>query len=124
MRLSPGYLVLALLIFVVEVYIAVAVHDRFVRPHLGDALVVVLLYCLLAGLVPWSRPRLAAGVVLFAFVIECLQGLRVLDHLGLASHKLLRVVFGTDFDPYDLLAYVIAGVAVVAVEQARRPRRP
>ena len=118
MRLVPGYLLLALLIFLVEIYIAVAVHDRFIRPHGGDALVVVLIYCLMAGLVPWSRPRLAAGVVLFAFVIECLQGLRVLDRLGLGHHRLLRVVFGTDFDPYDLLAYAIAGVAIVAVEWA------
>lgn len=34
------------LLLLLEALIAVFVHDRFVRPYLGDVLVVVLLYCL------------------------------------------------------------------------------
>ncbi|HIB66328.1 MAG TPA: DUF2809 domain-containing protein, partial [Phycisphaerales bacterium] len=45
--MSPTYLVLTLLLLAVEVYIGLYVRDSFIRPFVGDMLVVVLLYCFL-----------------------------------------------------------------------------
>lgn len=123
MRLSPGYLAAAFLLLAVEVYIAVAVHDRFVRPHLGDALVVILLHCLVAGVVDWPRPRIALGALCFAFAVELGQALRLVERLRLQDHRILRVVIGTDFDPGDLLAYAGGAALVLAVEGLRARRR-
>lgn len=120
MRFSAGYLGLALLLLIVEIYIAVAVHDRFVRPHLGDALVVVLLYCLVAAFFDWPRRWIALGVFLFACAVEVGQALHLADRLHLSHNRVLRVMIGTDFDPGDLLAYLGGAVAVLVGERLRR----
>ena len=51
------------LLLLVEVLIAQYVHDRFVRPYLGDVLVILQLYCLGRGIGIRSR-WLAFGVTL------------------------------------------------------------
>lgn len=48
------------LLLLLEALIAVFVHDRFVRPYLGDVLAAVLLYCL-ARAVGGRAPAWAAG---------------------------------------------------------------
>ena len=40
------YFILSILLFIIEVLIALFAHDEFIRPYVGDLLVVVLLYCL------------------------------------------------------------------------------
>ncbi len=43
----PVYFTLTVILLVVEILIAVYVHDRFIRPYFGDVLVVILVYCFL-----------------------------------------------------------------------------
>ncbi|MCW5910752.1 MAG: DUF2809 domain-containing protein [Cyclobacteriaceae bacterium] len=42
---NRNYLVWSLAIFIAEVLIALFVHDSFIRPYVGDVLVVILIYC-------------------------------------------------------------------------------
>jgi uncharacterized membrane protein len=40
-RFHKTYFLLAVLLFVIELLIALYLHDRFIRPHVGDFLVVI-----------------------------------------------------------------------------------
>ena len=43
-RQRMGYLAAFVILFLIEAAIALWVHDRFIRPYIGDVLVVVLVY--------------------------------------------------------------------------------
>ena len=47
LQFDKYYFFAALLLFLVELVIALYVKDNFVRPYLGDLLVVILIYCCL-----------------------------------------------------------------------------
>lgn len=52
------YIISFLMIFCIEVLIALYVRDSFVRPYMGDALVVVLVYSFVRIFIPTGIPRL------------------------------------------------------------------
>ena len=57
------YALAALAVFALEVVIALFVNDAFVRPFVGDALAVILVYLGLRAATP-LRPRVALGAAL------------------------------------------------------------
>lgn len=94
----------------VEVMIALFVHDRFVRPYLGDVLAVVTVYCG-ARIVFVNKPRfLSVWVTALAFVVELLQLTDISEHVG----RVLAVILGSTFDVKDLLCYAIGGIIAAA----------
>lgn len=104
----------SLLLFGVLVFIALFVRDDFIRPFVGDVLVVVWLYYLISSL--WQcQPLKLAGVVYgIAFMVEISQYLHVLHWFGGESNTVLRVIFGATFDWMDLVAYLIGvGVCII-----------
>ena len=111
--------------FLLEVAIALFVHDRFVRPYLGDSLAVVLVYC---GIRTITRLGVGAATGLalaIAFAVELGQAMNYVDRLGLGHVRWARIVLGTGFDVHDLLAYTAGAAAIVLVERWRRdPRAP
>jgi hypothetical protein len=113
---NSRYFSLTVLFFSIEVLIALYVKDRFVRPYLGDVLVVILLYCFLKSFFKIKVLTAAFGVLVFAFAIEFLQYLQVVIFLGLENSKVARTVLGTSFSWEDLLMYVV-GLAVVLVAE-------
>lgn len=50
------YIISFLVIFCIEVFIALYVRDSFVRPYMGDALVVVLVYSFVRIFIPTGVP--------------------------------------------------------------------
>jgi hypothetical protein len=121
-RLRPGYALVALGVFAVEVLIALHVHDAIVRPLVGDALAVVLVYLGLRAVTPLGVRAAALWALGIAFAIEAVQGLRLLERLGVPSSGVLGIVLGSTFDPRDLAAYTAGAVAVVVVEAVRARR--
>lgn len=106
----------------VEVFIALYMHDRIVRPYIGDVLVVILIYCFCRSFLRVRIKLLAVAVLLFAFVIEVLQYFEIVRRMGLERSKLARVVIGVGFEWLDLVAYC-AGIAIVLVfESLRKPK--
>jgi hypothetical protein len=119
MRPRAGYAVAAGITFAVEVFIALAVHDRFVRPFLGDTIAVTLVYLALRAATPlrvWPATAIALGT---ACAVELGQRVAILEWLGLAANPLARIVLGTGYDPKDFIAYLAGGSAVLAVEAIR-----
>lgn len=96
------------------VYIALFVNDTFVRPFLGDVLVVIWLFFTLRTLLHLSTYTLAASVLCIAYLIEFAQYFQVLNHLGLAHIDVLRIVFGATYDSGDLLAYTLGYALIIA----------
>ena len=118
MQFHRGYAVLALAVFAIEVVIALYVRDRFVRPYLGDVLAVVLVYL---GLRAVTRLRVTAAAICalaIAVLVEFGQLFGFVDRIGLGQNRVARIVFGTGFDPHDLLAYAAGALIVVAIERS------
>lgn len=113
---NKNYLGLASLIFGIEVLIAIYVNDNFVRPYLGDVLVVILIYCFLKSFLKLPVLVAALLVLAFAFTIEFLQFLNIVEKLGLEKSKMARTVMGTSFAWIDLLAYIM-GIAIVLIAE-------
>ncbi|WP_281226597.1 DUF2809 domain-containing protein [Flavobacterium aquiphilum] len=113
---NKTYFIFTILIFLVEVFIALFVNDSFVRPYLGDVLVVILIYCFIKSFVKLPVLPVAVFVLIFAFTIEFLQFLNIVEKLHLQQSKIARTVIGTSFSWIDLLTYII-GIAIVILAE-------
>ena len=111
---NKNYFGLAILFFCTEVLIALFVNDRFIRPYLGDVLVVILIYCFLKSFLQLPVLTAAIFVLIFSFAIEFLQFLNIVEILQLEKSKIARTVIGTSFSWIDLLSYVV-GIAIVLI---------
>jgi hypothetical protein len=105
----------------VEVGIARYVRDAFVRPYVGDFLVVILLFYLAKAFVQLPFWRLFWAVLLFAYAVECTQVWPLVRVLGWDDSPLAVVVLGRSFEWGDLLAYTLGLLAVAAIEGRFRP---
>ena len=107
MRKKLFYLIATLVILAVEIFIGLFVHDRFVRPFVGDVLVVVLIYTFIRIFIPEKVRLLPLYVFIFAVVVELLQLIRIVEILGLQDNKLMSTIIGTSFDIRDILCYFV-----------------
>ena len=106
------YFILAAILFLVEVLIALFVHDNFIRPFVGDVLVVILIYCFIKSFLNSPVVITAIAVLLFAYLIEVLQYFKIVNILGLQNSNLARIIIGTSFEWTDILAYTL-GIGLV-----------
>ena len=107
-----NYFLLTLLIFFIEIGIALYINDTFIRPYLGDVLVVILLYCFVKTFFKVPVITTALLVLLFSFIVELLQFLNIVKIIGLEHYKIARIVIGTSFSWADLVCYT-AGIGIV-----------
>jgi len=116
---QKGYALMALLLFLVELMIALFIRDRFIRPYGGDFLVVILIYCFLRSF--WNAPvlKVALVVLLFSYGVEISQFLELINHLGLQQSRLAVLILGKSFQWFDLLAYTLGIGLVIGLEQMR-----
>lgn len=111
-RLHAG---VAALLFGVELAIALFVDDAFVRPYLGDVLVIPLVYCAIASFVEVRPARLGLGVFVFACAVEFAQYHDFVSVVGLQDSRLARTLLGTSFSTLDLAAYAVGAALTVLV---------
>lgn len=117
MRITPYYLYWTIGLFLVEVYIALYVRDAFVRPYVGDFLVVILIYALIRAFFKFSMWSTAIGTLIFSFVVEILQYFKIVEILGLAHSSFARIIIGTTFVWEDLIAYSLGIATALVCEQ-------
>lgn len=118
-KFNYRYFLLAIILFIVEVLIALYVHDAVIRPYIGDLLVVILIYCFAKTFLNTPVIPTAIAVLLFAFAIEVAQYFNMVRVLGLQQFKIARVVLGTSFEWIDLLAYTAGAATVIITEKMR-----
>ncbi len=119
-KFDRRYFQLTLILFAIEVFIAVFIRDRFIRPFVGDVLVVILLYCSVKSFVNQSTSKVAFAVLIFAVAIEVLQYFQLVDRLGLHDNQFARIVLGSTFDWMDLVAYTIGTIVIVGLERQHK----
>ncbi|MDB5250507.1 MAG: hypothetical protein JWQ40_4901 [Segetibacter sp.] len=116
-KLRWKYLVVAILLFVVEVLIAVYVNDNFVRPYFGDFLVVILIYYFIRAFLKIPVNLLAISVLLFAYLVEVLQYFKFIKLLGLQHSRLANIILGNSFQWIDIVAYTLGILFILLIEK-------
>jgi hypothetical protein len=116
---SSQYCALTVLLFLIEVCIALFVSDRIIRPFVGDVLVVILIYCFLRTFLKLGVVATSFSVFVFACVVEVLQYFNLVERLGWQDNRALVVIIGTTFDWKDILAYGL-GTAITLIWERRK----
>jgi hypothetical protein len=113
------YLIATITLFIIELFIGFFVHDKIIRPFIGDLLVVILLYCFVKSIFNITTTKAAIYVLIFAYFIEIMQGLKLVEFIGLSNYKIARILIGTTFSWTDIVCYTI-GIAVVIITEKLR----
>lgn len=110
------------LLFIVEVLIALYIRDRFIRPYVGDVLV-VLLYFAIRVIWPMGIRLLPLYVTLFACMVEASQYFNLVTLLGLTDNRLARTLLGSTFDWADVVCYLVGGATVWGYQRWIRAKK-
>ncbi len=116
-----GYALAMATVFAVEVIIALFVHDAVIRPYIGDALAVVLVYLTLR-IIPLPVRTAISVAFAIACAIEFGQYFHLIDRLGLRSQMWARFLLGGSFDLRDFVAYGLGAATVALIEAIRQKR--
>src|SRR6478736_1889270 len=114
------YAVILVVLLAVELPIARTLHDRFVRPYVGDAIAVVLAYAGFRALFGLGFRAALMAALFLAMAIEISQAFHLTGRLGLAGNPAVRIVLGQGFDWLDFVAYGVGGLAVALGERRAR----
>ena len=85
-----GYAIATVILLLTEVLIALYVHDAFVRPYIGDVLVVIVIYTFIRIFVPERCKLLPLYIFIFAALVEALQMFHVVEALGWQDNNSAR----------------------------------
>ena len=100
----------------IEVLIALFVHDHFVRPYIGDVLVMGVLYCFVRILFPTGLRLLPLFLFFFAAAVEVAQYFDYVRLLGLSDSRFFRILLGTSFAWCDMFCHAAGSLLCVAGE--------
>lgn len=117
LQFNKTYFSLTILLFLVEILIALFVHDQWIRPYAGDFLVVILIYCFIKSFFNLSVWTTAIIVFCFSFFVEFTQHLNLIGKLGLEHSEIAKAILGNSFAWLDLLAYVTGILTVIIFEK-------
>lgn len=119
-KLRITYIIIFVLLFAIEVSIALFVHDGFVRPFIGDVLVVMLVCAFLRIFIPEKIMLMPVFATLFAVIIEALQYFDFVKLLGLENNPVISTALGRTFDIRDIICYIVGGAIFFAAETVLR----
>jgi hypothetical protein len=114
-KLHRRYFIFSAIIFLVEVFIAIFIHDAIIRPYIGDFLMVILIYCFIKSFFDFRVLPTAVFVLLFSYAIESLQYLKVVEKFGI-KNMIVRIIMGTSFEWSDILAYTLGVITILIIE--------
>ena len=117
------YAVATLFLLLIEVIIALYVHDDFIRPYVGDVLVVIVIYTFIRIIVPEKCKLIPLFLFVFASGVELLQLANIVEILGVADNKFLKILIGSVFDIKDIVCYAVGCVILCMYEWVRVRRR-
>lgn len=122
-KLRLTYFLIFLLMFAIEALIALFVHDSFIRPYIGDVLVVMLVCAFLRIFVPEKIMLMPVFATAFAVLIEILQYFDFVKLIGLENSRIISIVLGRTFDIRDIICYIAGGAIFFAAEIFLKRRR-
>ena len=117
------YAVATLFLLLIEVIIALYVHDDYIRPYVGDVLVVIVIYTFIRIIVPEKCKLIPLFLFIFAAGVELLQLANIVEILGVADNKFLKILIGSVFDIKDIVCYAVGCVILCMYEWIRERKR-
>ena len=108
------YFIVTIVLLIIEVMIALFVHDNIIRPYVGDVLVVVVIYTFIRIFIPNKVKLLPLYIFLFGTCVELMQYINIVKLLGLQDNKFFSVLVGTTFDIKDIICYGV-GCLLIAI---------
>ena len=108
------------LVLIIEVVIALYIDDNFVRPYLGDVLVIFLMYAFIKSFIGLPTKRLPYYLLAFAVFVEVLQLFDFLTLLNIEASGLASIALGRVFDMKDIVCYLIGAGLLLVYEQVLR----
>lgn len=106
-------------LLLVEIAIAKYEFHPIIRSFIGDVLIIPLLYSFIRSFWSFKSEGLVLYILLFAFGIEALQLFELAKVLGVES-KILKIIIGTTFDPWDLIAYGFGALLVIFIKNQQQ----
>lgn len=115
-RLRVIYGVLFVVILIVEILIALFVHDNFIRPYIGDMLVTVLICSFVRFFIPEKIKVLPMLVFAFSALVEIGQYFDFVKLLGLDDNLFISTLLGRTFSVADLICYAMGCILFAVVD--------
>ena len=97
---------MTIILFIIELLIAIFTKG-FIRNHVGDVLVVILIYTFFRTFWNGSKPFLLLSIFLFAILVEIAQAYNLTEMLHIHNKSTLGIIIGCSFDWGDILCYAI-----------------
>ena len=97
----------------IEILIALFVHDDFIRPYVGDIIVIAVIYYFVRIFFPDGLKYLLLYIFAFSVMIEFAQLLE-LTKLVSGNNRFLEILLGTFFSVWDIVCYA-AGFIIVGI---------
>ena len=113
MKINIKYLIAFIIVFLIEVVIALFINDRIIRPYIGDILVIILIYTFIRIFIKGEIRFLSIYLFVFATTVEVMQYINILELIGLQNNRMLSVIFGSTFDIKDILCYLIGSIILL-----------
>ncbi|WP_353778026.1 DUF2809 domain-containing protein [Winogradskyella sp. 3972H.M.0a.05] len=115
-----SYAIYAIILFLLEAWIAIIFDSGFIRHTFGDFLVVILLYSILKTFIDIKPLYMVITVLLIAFGIEFLQLTNLLEYLNLEHSYTAKLILGNTFHVSDLIAYTFGCITILIAEQNQK----
>ena len=116
MKINYKYASIFIILLIVEICIALFIHDNIIRPFIGDALVVGVIYFFIRSFISKRIRFLAAHVFLFACLIEVGQYFNLVSVLHMENIKVARIIIGSTFDLKDIFCYLLGTIMIFVYE--------
>ncbi|WP_055443044.1 DUF2809 domain-containing protein [Lacinutrix himadriensis] len=116
LQCNKTYLIASIILFIVEVLIAIFLKDGFIRHTFGDYLAVILLYCMFKSCITTKPFYIAIVVLIISYGIEFLQLTNFLEITNLDNNKLAKIILGSTFSLSDLIAYTLGFISILIFE--------
>ena len=116
------YILIFIVTFIIEVIIAKYVHDKIIRPYIGDVLVVICLYTFAKSIFLDKIKWLSLYVLIFAVIVEILQYFNYAQIL-FGDNKIAKTLLGSSFDVKDILCYVAGYLIIILIEKILHKRK-
>ena len=113
------YFIGFIIVFLIEVFIAVYVHDNFIRPYIGDILIIICIYLFAKTIFLNKLKHLSLYVLILAIVVEVMQYFN-LANLIANNNRVMKIILGSTFDIKDIICYVIGYIIIVLTEKMIR----
>ncbi len=110
------YLITFVILLLIEIFIALFVSDEFIRPYVGDIIVVPVVYCFLRIIFPVKIKLLPLYTFIFAIFIELLQLVDILQYFSYLNNRFFNIILGSVFDFKDILCYFLGYLLILLTE--------